>query len=283
MIAAGTTHRLTVRLQDKLGYLLGNDDGDGDVAHLPFRAAPHRLVPGQEIEVFVYIDSDAKVVATTATPTASVGDYTVLEVVDIGEHGAFLDWGLEKDLFVPNRLQQVPMAIGRSYVVHVFRDDRTGRATAASQLREYLDYDPSGINVGDEVEALVYGRNDVGWLAVVDRRYAGIIYANEIFRDITISSTHKAWVREIRSSNKIDLSLQRLGHRAIGDDLQRLRQALIAAGGSLALHDRSPPEAIAAALGISKKAFKRARGGLLKAGEIEPLRDETRLKGTPPQ
>ncbi len=280
MIDAGITHTLVVAETNKLGYLLAADGADADAgrAQLPFRAAPATLAVGDTIEVFVYIDSDAKRVATTASPHAKVGEFAAMRVVDTNAHGAFLDWGLEKDLFVPNRLQQVPMIVGRRYVVHVFRDDRTGRSTGASALREYLDYDVSGVRVGSEVEALVYGRNDIGWLAVVDGRHAGIIYKNEVFHPIALAEPHLAWVKRVRENNKIDLSLQRIGAKAIGDAVDQLRQALIEAGGSLPLHDKSSPDAISRGLGMSKKAFKRALGGLYKAGEVELLPDGTRLK-----
>lgn len=244
---------------------------------LPNKYVPEGIEIGDVLRVFVYTDSEDRPVATTLEPKAVVGDFAFLEVVDLSEHGAFLDWGLEKDLFAPFNAQHREPRVGERLVFAVSLDERTGRVRASSRLRTYLDYDVSAVEAGDEVTLLVYGKNELGTLVIVDGQHPGIVYDNETFRKLSLGERLQGFVKEVREDNKLDIRLQRIGREAIGDATATLLEALRSAGGFLPLHDKSPPEAIRAKLEMSKKAFKRALGGLYKARRVELLPDGVKL------
>ena len=265
MISIGQHSTLQVTALLKEGIVLS--DGEEELL-LPSRHAPEGVQIGQDLEVFVYSDSENQLTATTQTPYASVGDFAFLEVVDIGPHGAFLDWGLEKDLFVPNNQQHQPMHCGKRYVVAVYLDERTSRVAAASQLAAYFDYDLGPLRVDQEVSVLVYGFSDLGAQVVVDNRYSGLIYSTEIFQNIDLGDKISGYIRAIRGDNKLDISLRRSGRDAAADALNVVLRALESHGGYLSLTDRSTPEDIYDTLGISKKAFKMSVGRLYKARRI---------------
>ena len=267
-IAVGQYNTLEVVREADPGLYLGSID---DAVLLPWRYVPDGTEVGQRLRVFVYTDSEDRRIATTLTPTAVVGDFAYLEVVDVSRHGAFLNWGLPKDLFAPHNEHHQHVEVGDKFVFAVSLDDRTGRVKASNQLRHHFDYDVADMQEGDEVDLLVYGHNEVGVLVVVDGRHAGIIYKNELFRPLREGDELTGYVKLVRPDNKIDVRLQRIGADA-SDDAQRvILQALHANGGFLALHDKSSPEQIRSTLALSKKAFKRALGALYKARKVELL------------
>ncbi|MFT5354026.1 MAG: putative RNA-binding protein (virulence factor B family) [Polyangiales bacterium] len=265
----GQYNTLEVRREEPQGFYLGGEAHDEQVL-LPGSLAYSDTEIGESIEVFVYTDSEDRPVATTQRPTAVVGDFAFLSVIDVAPHGAFLDWGLDKDLFAPNNEQVRKLEIGDQFVFAVSLDKQSGRVKATSQLKNYLDYDVSNITEGQSVDVLVYDRNPLGMLVVVEGRHPGLIYKNEAFQPLRVGQTMKAYVQLVRPDNKLDIRLQRSGAAAIDDAQLVLLDALVAApDGFLPLHDKSPPEDIRARLQISKKAFKKALGGLYRARRVE--------------
>lgn len=273
-IQIGRYNTLTVLREADAGLYLGSVDEE---VLLPGKLVPDGAVVGSKLTVFVYTDSEDRPVATTQTPRAVVGDFALLEVIDISPHGAFLDWGLDKDLFAPFGQQMRHLEVGDRRVFAVSLDERSNRVIASNQLRTFFDYDVSDVQTDDEVSLLVYDENALGALVVVDGRHTGLVYRAETGRPLRIGDELRGYVKLVRSDNKLDIRLTRTGPAAIDDATQVLLDALIESGGTLPLHDKSPPEEIQSRLGLSKKAFKRALGGLYKARRVELLPDGVKL------
>ncbi|NOY91430.1 MAG: GntR family transcriptional regulator [Deltaproteobacteria bacterium] len=274
-IPIGRYSTLEVMREAEAGVYLGRD---GEELLLPNRVVPEGIELGQTLRVFVYKDSEDRPIATTKEPKAVVGDFALLEVVDLSPHGAFLDWGLDKDLFAPFKEQHRRLVLGERLVFAVSLDERTDRVIASSQLRTFFDYDVSEVQADDEVELLVYDHNELGALVVVDGRHTGLVYRGEASRELRVGDELSGYVKLVRPDNKLDIRLQRTGRDAIDDATQALLDALREAGGFLPLHDKSPPEEIRARLSLSKKAFKRALGGLYKARRVELRPDGVKLR-----
>lgn len=275
MIEIGKTQVLTVREKIGAGAVLAEGR---ETVLLPNKLGGANVEVGDEVSVFVYTDSEDRPVATTQTPKARVGDFALLEVVDESRHGSFLDWGLDKDLFVPRSEQHEPMVVGRAYVVAVFLDNATGRVAAASRLGQFFDYDVSRVKMGSKVSLLAYGTVPQGTQVIVDDRYSGLVYSSEMFTPLGIGQRLDGYVAKVREDNKLDIRLQRIGAEGQKDAASVILDALSKAGGVLALGDKSAAERIYAELGLSKKAFKGAVGSLYKAGKVTPGPHETRLK-----
>lgn len=260
-VRLGCTNRLTVaRFTDHGAYLSG---GPEDIL-LPRKYVPEELKTGDDIDVFVYLDNEERLVATTETPRAQVGDFAWLEVAWVNNYGAFLDWGLMKDLFVPFREQKMKMQKGKSYIVHVHLDPETYRIMASAKVERYLSTDYPPYHGGDEVQLLIWQKTDLGFKAIVDNAYAGLLFDDEIFRDLHSGDRVTAYVKQVRPDGKIDLSLQKKGQKAVVDFSDTLLQHLQTNGGSSPLGDKSPAEEIYAVFGVSKKVFKKAVGDLYK-------------------
>ena len=204
----------------------------------------------------------------TAMPLAEAGQFAFLEVVDLAPHGAYLHWGLPRDLFVPRFLLFEDPSIGDSLMVAIDVDDR-GRLFGSNRLVEYFDPDLSALSVGQQVELWVFHRSERGWQVIVDGTHAGQLYDDQVFQSLRVGEKLTGWVQELRSDGKVDVRARRTGRQAIDDDRATLQAALTQAGGFLPLTDRSPPAEIQARLQLSKKAFKRALGGLYKDGRVE--------------
>lgn len=273
-IQIGRHNTLAVVRGAEAGVYLGTEE---EQVLLPNKYVPEGIEVGDALRVFVYTDSEDRPVATTAEPNAVIGDFAFLEVVDLSEHGAFLDWGLDKDLFAPFNEQHRRLKVGERLVFAVSLHERTGRVKASSQLRTYFDYDVQGVEAGDEVSLLVYDRNELGTLVVVDGQHTGIVYHSETFRKLAVGERLKGFVKEVREDNKLDIRLLRTGKQAIDDATRLLLEALREEGGFLPLHDKSPPGQIRTRLKMSKKAFKRALGGLYKARRVQLLPDGVKL------
>lgn len=275
MLRIGRYNTLPILRETRHGLVLGRD---GDEVLLPFGQAEERLPPvGERLRVFVYTDSEDRPIATLRKPHATVGEIAYLECVDLSEHGAFLDWGLDKDLFAPFGEQHARLRVGRHYVVAVALHERTGRVFGASKLARYFDYDVEDVQAGDEVDLLVYHLNEHGAQVVVDGRHAGLVYEAESHRPLRIGDELRGFVKQVRHDNKLDIQLQRQGKQGRDDAQQAILDALEDGDGFLGLHDGSSPEDISRELDMSKKAFKRAVGGLYKARRIELLDDGIRL------
>ena len=257
----GCTNRLTVaRFTEHGAYLSG---GPEDIL-LPRKYVPEDLQTGDEIDVFVYLDNEERLVATTESPHAQVGDFAWLEVAWVNNYGAFLDWGLMKDLFVPFREQKMKMQKGKSYLVHIHLDPETYRIMASAKVERYLNTDFPPYHGGDEVQLLIWQKTDLGFKAIVDNKYAGLLFDDEIFRYLHSGDKVTAYVKQVRPDGKIDLSLQKKGQKAVVDFSETLLQHLQTNGGRTALGDKSPAEEIYAVFGVSKKVFKKAVGDLYK-------------------
>ena len=255
------------RISDFGLYLV---DDEGNEVLLPNRFTKLNMKEGDEVEVFVYHDSEDRLVASTEEPLIKVGEVAALKVVDKSIHGAFLDWGLSgKHLFLPNRNQQGGVIAGQKSVVYMYIDDRTGRCVATNKIKPFIyNEDPLTVNVGDEVSILVAFETPIGYRVVINNRHWGMIYKNQLFRPIHIGDKCRGWVRKITEDMRIDISLQQTGLAEVETQVVKLEQMLVEHGGVLGVNDRSEPQVVAQLTGMSKKVFKRALGMLLKQGKV---------------
>lgn len=243
-------------------------DGGGVDLFLPSHLCPDDVALDTVIEVFVYVDHDGAPQATTHEPSATVGEFAYLKCVSVTRAGAYLDWGVPKDLYAPPDEQTTPMVEGQRYVVAICLDRKGERLIASTHLTKHFDYDVSALVVDQAVELLVYAHSELGAHVVVDRCHRGLIHSSEVHGFLPIGSTQRGFVRVIRDDNRLDIVLSRRGLAGMKDAERKILAALERAGGSLALHDGSTPEQIERALGLSKKAFKRGVGRLYKARRI---------------
>ncbi len=265
VLEIGMFHDLrVVELVDR-GVLL---DGSGVDLFLPSHQCERDVAVGDKMEVFVYVDHDGAPQATTHEPLACVGDFAYCKCVSVTKAGAYLDWGIPKDLYAPPSEQTKPMQEGQRYVVAVCLDRKGERLMASQHLSKHFDYDVSGLSVDDEVDLLVHAHSELGALVVVGGRHRGLIHRSDVYGHLPVGSEHRGFVRVIRDDNRLDIVLSRRGVAGIKDAEATIVAALQRAGGTLKLHDRSPPDQIERALGLSKKAFKRGIGGLYKARRI---------------
>lgn len=275
MVAIGDYNELEIIKQVDFGVYLDSEDGE---ILLPTKYLPADYRVGDTLRVFIYRDSEDRIIATTLEPKAKIGDFAALEVKQTNNFGAFLDWGLEKDLFVPFNNQRELMQPGRQYVVYVYLDENSDRIVGTAKYEKYLNREPTGLNEGDEVALLVVGFTDLGIKVIINNEYLGVLYKNEVFRRLEIGEKTKGYIRKIREDQKIDVSLQKSGFAEVTDASQQVLQSLKAANGKMPLSDNSTPEEIYAALGMSKKTFKKAIGTLYRQGQIELHADYITLK-----
>ncbi len=246
-------------------YGLYLTDGEGNEVLLPNRYVSLTQREGDEVEVFVYHDSEDRIVATTDTPAITAGKAAYLKVVDKNIHGAFLDWGISgKDLFLPNRNQHGGILVGNSYVVYMYVDDITGRCVATNKLKSFVNNtDIVTVAPRQEVEILIASESPIGYRVVVENRHWGMLYKNQLFRPVAVGERHRAYVTRVTEDNRIDVSLQQQGYAQVKDSAEELYDAVVKNGGFLPLTDASAPEQVQATLGMSKKLFKRSLGVLL--------------------
>ena len=272
MALLGKRNLLTIVREGPPGYFL--DDGEGGEILLPGKYIPAGSKPGETIDVFIYRDSEDRPVATTETPLAMVGDFAALKVVDVSPSiGAFLDWGLDKDLLLPRREQGGFRRAGETVVVHVFLDEKSDRIVASTRLQRWLDKTTPAYAKDHPVKLLVAGRTPLGYKAVVENLYQGLLYGSELSGPLEIGSRLDGFVKAVRPDGKLDLSLDRSGFARVAPITDQILEALKASGGHLPYNDESPPDAIRSAFGVSKKAFKQAIGTLYRKRLIE-LADE---------
>lgn len=267
MAGIGERVRLRVRRETKFGLMLDAGGELGEVL-LPRGDVPRGLGVGEEVEVFLYRDSEDRPVATTARPKAMPGEFAYLKVVQATPVGAFLDWGLPKDLMCPFGEQKERMEEGRSYVVRIDLDAETGRLFASRRLGRYLDQSRPRFAEGQEVDLLLYGKTELGYQAIVDGTHRGLLFANEVFRPLRAGERTKGFIKELRPDGKIDLSLYPAGRDRIEDLEERLLGELRRRGGSWDLCDATPADVIHRELGVSKKAFKQAAGALFRKRRV---------------
>ena len=278
MLELGRMNRLVVVKRVDFGLYLDGGRVHGDIL-LPSRYVPEGAEIGDELDVFVYLDQDERLVATTERPLAQVGDFAYLEVAWVNNFGAFLAWGPMKDLFVPFREQKMKMQKGTSYIVHVHLDEASHRIMASAKVEKFLSPDFPSYRPGDAVEVLVWQKTDLGFKAIVDNRFGGMIYDQQVFRAMHTGDRLTAYIQQVREDGKIDLILQPLGQQAAREFSDVLLEYLHANGGHTELGDKSPAEDIYNTFGVSKKVFKKAVGDLYKRRLITVSDEGLRIKG----
>ena len=264
----GEIQTLKVARISDYGLYLADDEGNEVL--LPNRFTKLDMKEGDEVEVFVYHDSEDRLVASTEQPLIKAGEVAALKVVDKSIHGAFLDWGLSgKHLFLPNRNQQGSVIAGQKTVVYMYIDDRTGRCVATNKIKPFIyNEDPITVKVGDEVTVVVAFETPIGYRVVLNNRHWGMIYKNQLFRPISVGEKCRGWVRKITEDMRIDVSLQQQGLAEVETQVVKLEKMLLDHGGVLGVNDRSEPQDVARLTGMSKTVFKRALGMLLKQGKV---------------
>ncbi|WP_297605365.1 S1-like domain-containing RNA-binding protein [uncultured Alistipes sp.] len=278
MLRAGRTYTLKVNRVSDYGLFLADEEQQEVL--LPNRYVSLKDKVGDEKEVFVYHDSEDRLVASTERPLLKVGEAGFLKVVDKTLHGAFLEWGLfGKDLFLPNRNQQGGVVAGRKTLVYVYEDNISGRCVATNKLKPYIFNDGDiTVKPREEVDLLVASESEIGWRVIVNNRHWGMLYKNQLFRPVALGDRLKGYVRRITEENRIDVSLQQQGFAEVQHSAVALEELIRANGGYLPLNDASSPEEIARMTRMSKKVFKRSLGMLMKSGKVETTENGVKMK-----
>lgn len=266
MIQLGKYSTLKVVKELDFGMYLDGGEEFGEIL-LPTKYIPNETKVGDEIEVFLYLDSEDRIIATTLKPYAQAGEFAYLQVASVNRVGAFLDWGLPKDLLVPFREQRSEMKQGYKYIVYIYADVESRRLVASAKLNKFLDNTPVEYEYNEEVDLLVTQKTDLGWKVIVNSRHSGMIYDNEIFVPIQKGDRIKGYVKHIRRDEKLDITLQKTGYdvEAMDTLAKEIFEKLKASGGIIPLSDKSSAEEIAEIFGCSKKSYKKAIGSLYKA------------------
>ncbi len=270
----GKTQFLKIYEHNSSGLIL--IDEEGEKAFLPKIFAPENALIGDEIEVFVYQDDD-KLKATTENPNAEVDEFAVMNCVQALPSGAFMDWGIIKDVFVPYKQQKLKIVEGKRYLVHVYIDEISNRITGTTKFKRNPQYDDLPFAKGDKVDLILMGESELGWNVVINKKYIGLIYASDVYKKLYPLSEEIGYIKTIREDGKIDVSLQPQGYENIDEFQKIILENLQRNYGLLYLSDTSTPEEIKEELQMSKKNFKKAIGGLYKSQKIEILPDKIRL------
>ena len=277
MIEIGKYNKLKILRRTPFGIYLGDDTGE-DVL-LPAKYCPENFKMDEILKVFVYLDHNEMKIATNIKPKIVLHEFALLQVKDVSDVGAFMDWGLEKDLFVPFREQRQRMEEGRWYIVFLDIDKSTDRLYASNQVAKILQNDEVSLSDGDKVDLVVLKETDLGFNVIVNHKHRGLIYNNEIFTKLNIGDKLKGYVKQLREDQKIDISLQPIGYEKSNDiNSELIIKTLNDNEGFLGITDKSSPEEINAQLGISKKAFKKSVGALYKQRKITIESDGIYLK-----
>ncbi len=266
MIELGNYNTLIIKRSSPYGLFLGDDDVDDLL--LPNKYVPEEAKIGETIRVFCYLDHEERPVATTLEPTVTRNRYAALQVAEVNQFGAFMDWGLEKHLLVPFREQPARMEKGRRYVVYCYLDPKSFRLVGSARLDRFFETDTASLKPGQELELLFYRPTDLGWEVVADQQYKGLVFHDQIHRQIEVGDVFKGYLKSRRPDGKLDLVLEPPGHVRLEPAAERIYLALEQAGGMLPLHDKSSPEAIRDKLGMSKKLFKNGVGVLYRQRRI---------------
>ena len=254
----------TLKFVKDLDFGVYLDGGDGVEILLPARYVPKNVKPGDEVEVFIYHDNEGRLIATTAKPLAQVGEFQFMEVKSVNNTGAFLEWGLMKDLLVPFKEQKMPMREGKWYLVYVHVDHVTGRIVASARVDKYLDNVIPDYSFNQEVDLLVAEETEIGYKVIINNTHWGLVYHSEVFQRLEKGEHVKGYIKEVREDEKIDVSLTPLGYQKVEGISKIILDSLKAQGGYIAVHDKSEPELIYSLFRCSKKAFKQAIGALYK-------------------
>lgn len=265
MIKTGDYNILKVLRKVEFGIYL--DDG-GEGILLPKRFVPENVKEGDELKVFVYHDGEERLIATTQRPYGAVGDFVKLKTVSVTPQGAFMDWGLMKDLFVPKSQQITGMRPNGEYLVKIYRDEQTGRAAATERVEQYLNNDTLTVKEGDEVDLIVLRRTDIGYLMIINNEHTGVLHFNEVYRTIGTGDKFRGFIKKIHPENKIDVVAGKMGYNRVEDEAGKVLRLLKENDGYLPYNDKSDPEEIYTFFGMSKKTFKMTTGNLYKERKI---------------
>jgi predicted RNA-binding protein (virulence factor B family) len=265
MIKVGEYNTLKVDRAFDFGMYLGEGK---DVVLLPKRFVPPGVKPGDTLKVFVYHDSENRLIATTQQPLGIVGDIVSLQVVSLTNQGAFMDWGLMKDLFVPKSKQLEGMRMGGHYIVKIYLDEMTGRVAATEKVESFLSNEQLTVKELDPVDLLVYRRTDIGYVVIINNLHTGVLHFNDIFQEIQVGDRLKGYVKNIREENKIDVGTGKVGYQRVEDEAGKVLRLLKENKGYLPYNDKSNPEDIYEFFGMSKKTFKMTTGNLYKNRKI---------------
>ena len=266
MIKVGEYNHLKISREVDFGLYL--DDGKDGIL-LPKRYVPANVKIGDVIKVFIYHDSDDRLIATTQEPKGKVGEIVRLKAVSVTPQGAFLDNGLMKDLFVPRSKQLTQMYPNEEYLVKIYIDERTGRMTATEKVEQFLSNESLTVKDMDMVNLTVLRRSEIGYVVIINHLHTGVLHFNEVFRDISIGDSFKGFIKKIYADNKIDVVVGKPGYQKVEDELQKIINLLEENNGYLPYNDKSSPEDIYSYFGMSKKTFKMTTGNLYKQRKIE--------------
>ncbi len=275
MAQIGKVNSLKALRSVSIGFFL--DGGTlGDLL-LPQKYVPENLAVGDQVDVFVYLDSEDRLIATTEAPFAQVGDFALLKAVAVNKFGAFLDWGLVKNLMVPFGEQKERIVEGKHYLVYVYIDDNTKRLVASTKIEKFLDNLPPDYKTGEQVQLIIAGKTEIGYKAVINNLHTGMLYFNQVFSTLTLGQKITGYIQKVREDDKIDLQLQKIGYEKIGDISEIIIDKLKENKGYLAVTDKSSSDEIALLFGMSKKNFKKSIGALYKNRLIILENDGIRL------
>ncbi|MBT4918284.1 MAG: S1-like domain-containing RNA-binding protein [Flavobacteriaceae bacterium] len=264
MFEIGKYTTLKILRETEPGLYLGCDSEVEEVILLPHKYKPESYAIGDELKVFIYLDYEERPIATTLEPFVQLHSFGFLRCADVTKHGAFMDWGLEKHLFVSFKEQARPMKVNNWYIVYLYLDEQTNRLAGSSKTNQFLQNDRITVETFDEVEILVTHLTEKGANVIINGQHKGLIYMEDIFEDLRTGDRLKAYIKKIRDDHKIDVVLQKQGYRSIEPNAQYILDELKTAGGFLSINDKSSPETIKELLGLSKKSFKKAVGSLYK-------------------
>ncbi len=274
-IRLGDYNRMTVVKKVDFGLYL--DGGQAGEILLPTRYIPEGTEVGDVLTVFIYLDQDERIIATTEQPLAKAGDFAYLEVKWVNEYGAFLDWGLMKDLFCPFREQKRKMEIGESYIVHVHIDEESYRMAASAKVEHYLSNENCTLESGEEVDLLVWQKTELGFKVIINNRHSGLVYQDQVFSSLHTGDRVKGYIQTVRPDGKIDVALQKSGRQHTLDFSDTLLEYIRAHGGYCKYNDKSNAEDIYREFNVSKKVFKKAVGDIYKRRLITIADDGLRL------
>jgi len=276
MVKIGKYNNLRIVKEVDFGLYLDGGEEFGEIL-LPIRYVSPTFKVDDVIEVFIYLDSEDRIIATTEMPLATVGEFALLEVVAVNQIGVFLDWGLPKDLLLPFREQMKTMEVGKSYFVYIYLDETTNRIVASSKLSKFLSDEIPDYEENQEVDIYVTNKTELGYKAIIDNTYWGLLYENEVFKYLKRGERTKAYIKQVRGDGKIDLSIEKSGYEKIEGLAKEVLDKIKDNDGFLNLNDKSSPEDIYRVFGISKKNFKKAIGTLYKNKLISLENDGIRI------
>lgn len=266
MAVIGRNNKLAVIKEVKFGVYLDGDEL-GDIL-LPKRYVPENTQVGDLLDVFIYLDSEDYLIATTETPKAMVGEFACLKAIAVNRIGAFFDWGLPKDLLVPFNEQKQTVEVGKEYLVYIYVDSETDRIAGSTKLNKFLDNYPQSYKQGQQVDLIIEDHTHIGYKAIINGQHWGVVYDNDVYKPLRYGQRLQGFIKQIRPDGKINLSLQKLGYGKTDDVTKRIMHLLTENDGFLAANDKTPPDVIYKLFGVSKKAFKLTIGRLYKERKI---------------